>query len=149
MGRGLAANAAKPGLLVVFVDTSTWIDYFRGKETVETLYLSDLVSEDADICVSGIILTEILQGIPSDKEHKKVSAYLSQLIFLPMSKPSYFQSAAIYREAKTHGHVIRSTTDCLIAACAIEHSVSLLQNDKDYLTIAKFSMLKLIELIDR
>ena len=33
---------------MVFVDTSTWIDYFRGKETIETLYLSDLVSEDAE-----------------------------------------------------------------------------------------------------
>ena len=131
---------------MVFVDTSTWIDYFRGKETVETLYLSDLVAEDADICVSGIILTEILQGIPADKEHKKVSGYLNDLIFLPMSKSSYFLSADIYREAKAHGHVIRSTTDCLISACAIEHSVSLLQNDKDYLTIEKFSPLKLIEL---
>ena len=134
---------------MVFVDTSTWIDYFRGKETVETLYLSDLVSEDADICVSGIVLAEILQGILSDKEHEKVSRYLDNLIYLPMSKPSYAISANIYRKAKAHGHAIRSTMDYLIAACAIEHSALLLQNDKDYLTIAKFSRLKLVELIDQ
>ena len=133
---------------MVFVDTSTWIDYFRGKETVETLYLSVLVSEDADICVSGIVLAEILQGIPSDKEHEKVSRYLDGLIYLPMSKPSYAISADIYRKAKAHGHAIRSTMDCLIAACAIEHSALLLQNDKDYLTIAKFSPLKLVDLVD-
>ena len=133
---------------MVLVDTSTWIDYLRGKESIETLYLSDLVAENADICISGIILTEILQGIPSEKELKKVSGYLDDLIFLPMSKLSYCRSADIYREAKAHGHAIRSSIDCLIAACAIEHSVPLLQNDKDYLTIAKFSRLKLAELRD-
>ena len=130
---------------MVLADTSTWIDYFRGRETIETFYLTDLIAEKADLCISGVILAEILQGIASERQYKSVDHYLQDLIYLPMSRSAYIRSADIYRKAKAHGAIIRSTIDCLIAACAIEHSVPLLQNDKDYLTIAKYSSLKILD----
>ena len=131
---------------MVLVDTSVWVDYFRGRETIETFYLSDLIAENADICISGIVLTEILQGIPNEEEYKRVNASLDALIFLPVLKPDYVTAAEIYRQARSRGQVIRNTIDCLIAVCAMTHNVPLLQNDKDYLAIAKVSKLRLIEL---
>ena len=131
---------------MVLVDTSIWVDYLRGKETIETLYLSDLITESADICISGIILTEILQGIPDEKEFKRVNASLESLIFLPVLKSDHVTAAEIYRHARSRGQVIRNTIDCLIAVCAITHNVPLLHNDKDYLAIAKVSKLRLMEL---
>ena len=130
---------------MVLVDTSVWVDYFRGKETLETFYLANAIGENVDICISGIILAEILQGISSEKEYHSVKFLLDRtLIFLPMLKESYELAAQIYRQAKQHGRAIRNTIDCLIASCAICHHAQLLQSDKDYLVISQFSKLKLV-----
>ncbi len=131
---------------MILVDTSVWIDHFKGRDTRQVAYLSEAVLQHEDICLCGLILTEILQGVRSDAEHKKVKAGLASLIFLPMTKPCYYLAAEIYRSAKANGETIRSSMDCLIAACAIEHGTHLLQADRDYLTIAKFSKLKIVEL---
>ena len=129
---------------MTLVDTSVWIDYFRDNESSETTHLTNAVQNNEDICVSGIIVTEILQGVLDEKEYHSVKALLNTFIFLPMPIEAYVLAADIYRHAKQKGQTIRNTIDCLIAACAITHEVPLLQDDKDYLTISKFSKLKLV-----
>ncbi len=132
---------------MILVDTSVWIDYFRGKESAETIYLTQALSNGEDICICGIVLTEILQGLSSEKETQSVKSLLDRcLIFLPMPKESYELAAQIYRRAKQHGHTVRNTIDCMIASCAIFHDTALLQSDKDYLVISQFSKLKLLHL---
>ena len=128
---------------MILVDTSVWIDYFRGGELPQTQTLTLAIGRGDDLCVCGIVLTEILQGIYSEKEYHSVKTLLDTLIFLPMPKESFELAAQIYRQAKEKGQTIRSTIDCLIAACAISHKVPLLQNDKDYAVIAHYSKLKL------
>ena len=129
---------------MTLVDTGVWIDYFKGRTYPEVVYLSTAIEHDEDICLSGIIFTEILQGIISEKEYRTVKSYLESLIFLSMPQEAYELAATIYRSARQNGYTIRNTVDCLIAACAIFHKVHLLQNDKDYQTIKRFSELKLI-----
>ncbi len=129
---------------MILVDTSVWIDYFRGGELPQTQTLTQAISRGDDLCVCGIVLTEILQGISSEKERHSVKTLLDTLIFLPMPKESFELAAQIYRQAKEKGQTIRNTTDCLIAACAISHKAPLLQNDKDYVVIARYSKLKLV-----
>lgn len=129
---------------MILVDTGVWINYFRGKVSPEAAYLAGAIERDEDLCISGIILTEILQGVTSEKEYQSVKSLLGTLIFLSMSKESYELAANIYRRAKENGCTIRNTIDCLIAACAIFHDTVLLQNDKDYQVIHRFSKLKLI-----
>ncbi len=131
---------------MILVDTSVWIDHFKGRDTRQVVYLSEAILRHDDICLCGLILTEILQGVRSDTEYKKVKAGLASLVFLPMAIQSYYLAAEIYRSAKGKGETIRSSMDCLIAACAIEHNTHLLQADRDYSTIAKFSKLKIVEL---
>ena len=144
MGREFVRHAALKTNPLILVDTSVWIDYFRGKETPHTRYLTEAIGRGDDLCISGIILTEILQGISSDKEYRSVKSLLHTLIFLPMFKKSYELAADIYRRAKAKGQTIRNTIDCLIAACAIAHETPLLQNDKDYLVVSQFSNLRLV-----
>lgn len=129
---------------MILVDTGVWIDYLRGKATPEAGTLADTIERNDDLCITGIILTEILQGISSEKEYHSVRSHLSLLIFLSMPKESYELAAEIYRRAKANGFTIRNTIDCLIAACAIFHRVPLLQNDRDYEVIKRFSKLELI-----
>ncbi len=129
---------------MTLVDTSVWIDYFRADFSAQAGYLRKLLETEEDICICGIVVTEILQGIVSEGEYRSVKASLSSLVFLPMTSKQYYLAADIYRSARARGKTIRNTIDCLIAACAISHKVPLLHDDKDYEAIAKVSLLKTV-----
>ncbi len=47
----------------ILADTSVWIEYFRGNDKI-TSYIED------NIYMNGIVLTEIIQGIRSEKNQK-------------------------------------------------------------------------------
>ena len=61
-----------------------------------------------------------------------------------MRQSLFIQSAEIYRVLRKRGKTIRSAADCLIAACAIEESASLLEDDANCHTIADDAPLKLV-----
>lgn len=51
---------------MVLVDTSIWIDYFKGKETA--ILLNDLIDNN-DICINDLILAELIPSIEHRGEH--------------------------------------------------------------------------------
>jgi len=57
----------------------------------------------------------------------------------PLSIGTYLQAADIYRQGRRKGFTIRSSTDCLIAAIAIENRVPLWHRDRDFAAIAKYT----------
>lgn len=131
---------------MVLVDTSIWIDFFRGNDSPENEVLNQLIASGKDIAICGLIRQEVLQGIRDDVMMKRMQKLLDQLTYLKVREPQTFDHAAeIYRNLRRRGKTIRSPGDCLIAALAIEARVSLLHRDKDFLTIASSSALKLFE----
>ena len=87
----------------------------------------------------------MLQGFSDDEEYWTARRLLDTMICLPAPHQTYFMAADIYRQAKRRGYTLRGCVDCLIAACAIAGNARLLQSDKDYPAITKFSKLKLVE----
>ena len=130
---------------MVLVDTTVLIDHFRGKETPEAGYFAAAVLEGDELCVCGLVITEILQGFSDEEEYRIARNLLDTLIFLPIFHQTYLLAVDIYREAKRRGHTLHGCIDCLIAACAITNNTRLLQSDRDYSAIAKFSKLKFVE----
>jgi predicted nucleic acid-binding protein len=128
---------------MILVDTSVWIDFLRGAGSAEAGCLASLLEEESDICICGLILTEILQGIRESGQHRKVRRSLEPLIYLPTHRSVYVRAADIYRAARARGETIRNSLDCIIASVAIEHGVPLLQRDRDFTLIAAHSRLKL------
>lgn len=128
--------------MMVLVDTTVWIDFFSANSHPHVESLEKLIAEREDICLCGVILTEILQGIRDDAEFKKTRDLLTNLVFLPMSYSVYLSSAEIYRALRRKGITIRKSVDCMIAAVAIEHKIPLLHNDKDFIPIEKHFDLK-------
>ena len=45
------------------VDTTVWIDFFAGRELPHVAVVERLIKKRKNICICGIILTEVLQGI--------------------------------------------------------------------------------------
>ena len=57
--------------MICIVDTSVWIDFFRGVKNKETHYLKLLISEGVDLAYNGVILTEVLQGFRNESDLAK------------------------------------------------------------------------------
>jgi predicted nucleic acid-binding protein len=90
--------------------------------------------------LTGVIYQEVLQGVSSESEFERVSEYLGSQIFYHPAEPveSYREAALIYFRCRCAGVTIRSAIDCLIARVAIEHSLMLLHDDRDFEMMAEF-----------
>lgn len=131
---------------MVIVDTSVWIDFFRGKDTAEVGVLDQFLTAGEDICICGIILTEILQGIREDSDYSRTLTRFDTFLFLDMNRRTFVKAAQIYRALRHRGITISKIVDCMIAAVAIEHKMPLLHNDRDFDPIEKYHGLKVIKI---
>lgn len=84
--------------MMVLVDTTVWIDFFAARSSSHVASLENLIRNREDICICGIILTEVLQGIRKDSELKKTRGLFNNLLFLPMPDPVFFESCRNIQE---------------------------------------------------
>ena len=129
---------------MTMVDSSVWVDYFRGTPTPQVAWLEKAIGDDADLCICGTVLTEVLQGVRSDAELATVQQAMDELVYLETSRHDHVHAAEVYRAARKKGRTVRNAVDCVIAACAIAHDIPLLQSDRDFESIASVSRLRLI-----
>lgn len=126
------------------VDTTVWIDFFNGNSSSQVDHLTKLLADRASISICGVITTELLQGIKSEKSFKQLEQYLRPLLYLDATRETHIRAAKINRKLRKYGVTIRKTIDCIIAAIAIENGCVLLHNDKDFDRIAEYYNLKTI-----
>src|SRR2546425_1265446 len=60
----------------------------------------------------------------------------------PAGRELYLEAAGLYRAARRAGVTVRSGVDCLIAACALRHKLTVLHIDRDFDAIARVSPLQ-------
>ena len=130
--------------MMVLIDTTVWIDFFAGRQLPHVVALERLIKNREDICICGIILTEVLQGIRQKGEFRKTKELFNSMIFLPMPYSVFLGAAEIYRTLRRKGITIRNSVDCMIASVAIENDIMLLHNDKDFTPIEKNHNLKVL-----
>ena len=128
--------------MMVLIDTTVWIDFFSARSVPHVEDLEKLIVNREDLCICGIILTEVLQGIRKESEFIRTRDLFDKLIFLPMRYSTFLQSARIYRVLRRKGITIRRSVDCMIASVAIENEIPLLHNDKDFKPIERHFELK-------
>lgn len=134
---------------MLLVDTTVWIDFFAGKTTPQVSVLELMISESEDICVCGIVLTEVLQGIRDDGRYRKTKAHFDNFVFLTMTRAAFVRSAEMYRSLRKKGITVRKPLDCMIAAVALAHNVQILHNDRDFDPIEKRFGLKVVKIRKR
>jgi hypothetical protein len=127
---------------MVLVDTTVLVDFFADRSSPHVVALQRLIEDEEDLCLCGIILAEVLQGIRSDEDYIKTKDYLEDLVFLPMQHATFIRAAEVYRSLRKRGVTIRKPVDCMIASVAIEHDIPLLHNDRDFDYMAKYSNLR-------
>ena len=103
------------------------------------------IREGAEVALTGLILAEILQGVPSDSEFAKLRKVLSSFrVLRPGSEETYVRAARLSRTGRKRGVTIRSLIDCLIAAIAMEQEATVLHRDRDFDRISGYAPLKTI-----
>jgi predicted nucleic acid-binding protein len=123
---------------LILIDASAFIEFLNRTGNREDTLIEQLIINNEDIVIADISLTEILQGIKSDREYHEVKASLLTFPLLSLKSPdSYIAAADLYRKCRKRGLTIRSTVDLLIAQLAIEYGAPLLHNDRDFEAIAQ------------
>jgi len=129
---------------LILVDTSVWIDFLTGRNSPFRRELHGLIEAGKPIAINAIIFQEILQGVRSDLEFKKLEKYLLNFPCFSFGQIQTFRDAAqIYRTCRQRGKTIRKPVDCLIAAQALAENLVLFHRDRDFDSIALFFPLKI------
>jgi predicted nucleic acid-binding protein len=125
---------------VILVDSSVWIAVLSKRPPFR---IEDVV-DVSEIAVCLPIIQEVLQGIDDEDafEDARDSLYALPCLEDPLTGELFDEAIAIYRTARHNGLTIRSSVDCLIAACAIRHRVAVLHRDRDFDLLARVAPLQ-------
>jgi hypothetical protein len=128
---------------MTLVDSSVWIDYLAGRQTPWTARLDGWLKGAHAVAITGVVFQEVLQGARDERSFQLLRGRLSSLAFLPATKQTHSNAAALYRRARARG-VSVPAADALIAAVAIESGAELLTADQVHFSaLTRVSKLKL------
>jgi predicted nucleic acid-binding protein len=117
---------------MILVDSSVWIDYFRGIATRQAEKL-DLLLGTEPIAMGDLILTEVLQGFANDRDFNQARKLLASLVTVNLvGRTVAIKAAENFRALRLLGISVRKTIDTLIATHCIENRLPLLYSDKDF-----------------
>jgi predicted nucleic acid-binding protein len=117
---------------VILVDSSVWIDYFRGVPNRQTDLLDALLGVEP-LVVGDLILTEVLQGFTTDRAFNDAHRLMRSLPSIEIGGVDVaVRAARNYRFLRQRGQTVRKTIDCLIATRCIEDGHTLLFSDRDF-----------------
>jgi hypothetical protein len=117
---------------MVLIDTTVWIDYLRGNENAETAWLDRELNRQR-LGLTDLILCEVLQGIPDEREFARVQGTLLKFqIFQNGGSDLAIAAAQNYRALRRRGHTVRKTIECLIATFCLLGEHQLLHRDHDF-----------------
>ena len=117
---------------MILVDSSVWIDYFRGTTTPQCERLDALLGNQG-LVIGDLILTEVLQGFTADRDFTQAKRLLTALHMINLGgRDTAIQAAKNFRTLRTLGVTIRKTIDTIIATRCIEGNYALLFSDRDF-----------------
>lgn len=129
---------------MILVETSAWIKYFALPAQPPAIEVRRLLADETSQTVMcKPIAMEILCGAANENAHATLERLVNGLPWLSVDNTVDFRTAAdIYRAARRAGDMIRSITDCLIAAVAIRHGARIVHRDADFDVIARITSLE-------
>jgi predicted nucleic acid-binding protein len=119
---------------MILVDSSVWIDYFRGEPTPHTTQLD--VWLDTPLVVIGtadLVIFEVLRGFRHARARTEAQATLLTLPTVDIGGTDNAMLAVEHDHAlRAKGYAIRSPIDVLLASYCITHDHMLLHRDADF-----------------
>jgi predicted nucleic acid-binding protein len=96
--------------------------------------VEQLVPDRDEIVTCPPIIQEVLQGFDDERAFRIARTAMLALpcVELPLTWPVIESAVDIYRRARRAGVTVRSSVDCLIAACATRHRLTIVHRDRDF-----------------
>ena len=117
---------------MILVDSSVWIDYFRGTATPQAETLDALLGREP-VATGDLVLTEVLQGFGSDRDFNQARKLMTSLVVVDIGGQDIaIQAARNFRALRALGVTVRKTIDTVIATRCIESGFTLLYSDRDF-----------------
>lgn len=117
---------------MVTVDTSAWVEYFRGGEPSVVEKVDRCLAEET-VGIGDLVYCEVMQGALSHRQRDEVSSLLLALPRLEMVGFAVAEkSAANYRLLRSRGVTVRKTIDVLIGTFCAENDLPLVHHDRDF-----------------
>ena len=114
----------------LLIDTSAWIDFFRGKQSAVT----DAVQLALQLGIArlcGPVKAELLQGVKTKKEKQQLGVMFEAIENLPTHELDW-EVAGNTLQALRESGITLPLTDALIAAIAIRHNAQVLTLDHHF-----------------
>lgn len=133
MGGRPRRDADEPPALIA-VDSSVWIDHFRGRRDLHHVQVLRRAIEAGErLIVGDLVLLELLLGVRDDDHARRVEERLRTFSVEPMmGDDSAARAASHYRTLRAAGITVRKTADLIIGTFCIDRHYRLLHNDRDF-----------------
>ncbi|TGM74266.1 PIN domain nuclease [Leptospira mtsangambouensis] len=130
----------------LLIDTSVWSEALRRKNksvNSEDTFLFQIVKNEEEIFLTGIILQEILTGIKNQKLFDEINNHLRFFNYVTPTNKDHILAAQLRNDLAKKGITVASI-DVLIAQIAISNNLTIATYDSDFNKIAENSKLKII-----
>jgi predicted nucleic acid-binding protein len=130
---------------LILVDSSVWIDYFRGSVTKQTDRLDQLLGSEP-LAIGDLILVEVLQGFTHPRDFNAARKMLAALMVVELcGQEVAIQAARNFRALRDRGVTVRKTIDTVIATRCIQSGYDLLHDDRDFDPFVKHLGLRVVD----
>jgi predicted nucleic acid-binding protein len=117
---------------MIVVDSSVWIDYFRGIHTPQSDKLDAFLGVQP-LAIGDLMLAEVLQGFGNERDFERGLRLLRTFVIVDIAGQDVaVQAARNVRALRTLGVTVRKTIDTLIATRCIMDGHELLYSDRDF-----------------
>lgn len=122
----------------VVVDTSVWVDYFRGRE----IPLLDEALKRGAVMIPPVVIAELVSGAHRQRERAALIDFLGELPLCPDDRGHWLRVGELRRHCHKRG-CSTSTPDAHVAQCALDADALLFSLDHIFEVIACHSNLRL------
>jgi predicted nucleic acid-binding protein len=131
---------------MILVDSSVWIDFFRGATNPATEQLVKLLKAEqveADVGVADLVIYEVMRGFNKPKDRQRAKELLLDIAVVEIGGlDNALLAVEHYNVLRQNGYTIRSPIDVLLASYCITHGHMLLHRDVDFDAIETLRGLK-------
>jgi len=126
----------------VLVDTSIWVDYFRGGDA-DLAGKMDALIMSGRIGIPAVVLAEMIQGAGTEAEIKVIVDLRDAFAVLRETKETWLEAGKLSQHLRKKGKSVH-LTDCYIAIIARENDCAIFTRDahfRDLREILDFELL--------
>jgi predicted nucleic acid-binding protein len=123
----------------LIVDTSVWIDFFRGR----ALPILEDGLREGRVLLAPIVAAELMSGIHRKSEREKMALFLRDLGFVPCDLDHWIKVGKL-RQGLAKDGISISTPDAHVAQVALEHRALLYSFDRIFQKISLHVSLQLV-----